>query len=71
MNGSRRLVRSRTGMIAGVCKGMAQYFGWSVQDVRIAYVVVSVLSAAFPGILVYLVLWVLMPLEPESPARPA
>jgi phage shock protein C len=56
------LVRPRDDrMIAGVCAGLAQYLDWPVQRVRIAYVVLSVLSAAFPGVLVYLVLWYLMP----------
>jgi phage shock protein C len=48
-------------VIAGVCAGIADYFGWSATRVRVAYVVISVLSAAFPGLLVYAVLWVLMP----------
>ena len=48
-------------MIAGVCGGLAEHFGWSPTRMRIVYVVVSVLSAAFPGTLVYLVLWYLMP----------
>jgi phage shock protein PspC (stress-responsive transcriptional regulator) len=48
-------------MIAGVCGGFADWLGWSPTLVRILYVVVSVCSAAFPGILVYLVLWLLMP----------
>jgi phage shock protein C len=56
------LVRSRRQkMIAGVCGGLAEWLGWDPTVVRIVYVLVSVLSAAFPGILVYLVLWVLMP----------
>jgi phage shock protein PspC (stress-responsive transcriptional regulator) len=48
-------------MIAGVCGGLAEYLGWSSTRVRIVYVIVSILSAAFPGILVYLALWFLMP----------
>lgn len=50
-------------MIAGVCAGIADYFGWKPNRVRLVYVAVSVLSAAFPGIVVYLVLWLLMPPE--------
>ena len=50
--------------IAGVCGGLAASLGWSPTTVRILYVAVSILSAAFPGILVYLVLWVVMPQEP-------
>jgi phage shock protein C len=56
------LARSRRNrMIAGVCGGLAAWLGWDPTLVRILYVVVSVMSAAFPGILVYLVLWVIMP----------
>jgi len=62
---SRRLTRSENKMIAGVCAGIAEYFGWEVTLFRIAFVFVSVLSAAFPGIFAYLVLWVVMPYRPE------
>ncbi|MDZ7359468.1 MAG: PspC domain-containing protein [candidate division KSB1 bacterium] len=55
------LTRSRNCIIAGVCGGIAEWLGWSPTTVRILYVLVSVLSAAFPGILVYLVLWFVMP----------
>ena len=48
-------------MLAGVIGGIARRFGWSSTLLRVVYVVGSVLSAAFPGILVYLVLWLLMP----------
>lgn len=48
-------------MIAGVCGGMAEWLGWDPTLVRILFVLVSVLSAAFPGMIVYLILWVLMP----------
>ena len=48
-------------MIAGVCAGIAEYFGWEVTLFRVVYVIFSIISAAFPGILVYLVLWVVMP----------
>ena len=48
-------------IIAGVCGGIAEWLGWRPTMVRILFVLVSVLSAAFPGILVYLLLWILMP----------
>ncbi len=48
-------------LIAGVCGGLANYLGWEADKVRIAYVVVSFLSAAFPGLLVYLILWFVIP----------
>lgn len=58
-NPLRRSRRHR--MLAGVCGGFADWMGWDPTLVRIVYVVVSVCSAAFPGILVYLVLWLVMP----------
>jgi phage shock protein C len=58
----RPLARSkRNKVIAGVCGGIAESLDWSPTTVRILYVIVSILSVAFPGILFYLVLWVLMP----------
>ena len=51
----------RQRMIAGVCGGIAESLGWDVTLVRILYVVVSVVSAAFPGILAYVILWLVMP----------
>ncbi len=56
-----RLERSRDRMIAGVCGGLAEWFGWKPDRVRVAYVILSVLSVAFPGVLVYLLLWLLVP----------
>lgn len=55
------LKRSHDRVIAGVCGGLAAWFGWKPDRVRIAYVIVSILSAAFPGIIVYLLLWLVMP----------
>jgi len=49
-------------MIAGVCGGIAERLDWDPTVVRLTYLLVSILSAAFPGILVYLVLWLVMPL---------
>ena len=59
----KRSRRSR--MIAGVCGGIAESLSWDPTLVRALYVLVSILSAAFPGILVYIVLWLVMP---EAPA---
>lgn len=63
----RVLARSRSDkMLGGVCGGIAAYFGWPSWVVRLIYVLVSILSAAFPGILIYLLLWFLMPLQEED-----
>jgi phage shock protein C len=58
------VLRSRNDrMIAGVCGGFAKALGWSSTSVRILYVIVSILSAAFPGTLAYIVFWMVMPEE--------
>jgi phage shock protein PspC (stress-responsive transcriptional regulator) len=57
----RKLKRSKDRMIAGVCGGIADHYGWKHDRVRVAYVILSILSAAFPGIIVYLLLWLVMP----------
>jgi phage shock protein PspC (stress-responsive transcriptional regulator) len=51
-------------LIAGVCGGLAKWLGWDPTLVRFGYVVVTLLSAAFPGLLIYILLWILMPREP-------
>lgn len=56
-----RLKRSSDKMIAGVCGGIAEWLGWDPTLVRIGYVLLSIFSAAFPGILIYIILWVVMP----------
>ena len=58
----RPLRRSRSKrMIGGVIAGLADYAGIDVTLARVIYVVGSALSAAFPGALVYLLLWMVIP----------
>ncbi|MEO8224594.1 MAG: PspC domain-containing protein [Gammaproteobacteria bacterium] len=57
-----RLTRSRKDkMLAGVCGGIAEWMRWDPTVVRLAYILLSLISAAFPGILVYLILWLVTP----------
>lgn len=66
--GDSPLHRSSTDrMVAGVCGGFARWLGWSSTVVRVLYVALSILSAAFPGILIYLLLWIVMPQEGRRP----
>ena len=59
---SAKLQRSRNNrMIAGVMGGIAEYVGWSPTWVRLLFVIVSTMSAAVPGILIYIILWIIMP----------
>jgi phage shock protein C len=61
---SRPLRRSRTDrMIGGVVAGLANYMGMDVSIARILFVLISIFSAAFPGILVYILCWILIPEE--------
>lgn len=57
-----KLHRSKNNrMIAGVMGGIAEYVGWSPTWVRLLFVIISSLSAAVPGILIYIILWIVMP----------
>ena len=56
------LRRSRSDRIlGGVLGGIAAHYGWDSTVLRVVFVVVSVLSVAFPGILIYIALWIIMP----------
>lgn len=62
MSPQGQLRRSRSNrMIAGVVGGLAEYFGVDPSLARVIYVVGSILSAAFPGALVYVLLWLVIP----------
>jgi phage shock protein C len=65
-NGTKVLVRSRKGrMLAGVCAGVAEYFGIDVTLVRVILAVVTLITAGV-GILAYLVAWAIIPEEGEK-----
>ena len=62
MTGTRKLKRSSSNsMLAGVCGGLAEYLDLDPTLVRAGYVILSILSSGFPGLLVYLILMVVMP----------
>lgn len=56
--------RRRDNVFAGVCIGLAEHFGISVTIVRLGFVL-SVLFSGGVALLLYLALWLAMPLEPE------
>jgi phage shock protein C len=60
----RKLYRSYNRIFAGVCGGLADYFNVDPTLVRVLYVVLSVCSAAFPGLLVYILLMLIIPERP-------
>lgn len=53
-------------MVAGVIGGLSAYWDKDPTTLRVLYVLLSILSAAFPGILVYIILWVIIPEESRA-----
>lgn len=64
-NLSRKLTKSNDKMLAGVCAGIAEYLGWDVTVVRVMYIILSLFTVAFPGLLLYILLCIVMP-QPET-----
>jgi phage shock protein PspC (stress-responsive transcriptional regulator) len=64
-SGGKRLLRPRNGrMAAGVCAGLAAYFGVDVNLVRLGFGVITVFYGL--GILIYLIAWAILPEEGED-----
>lgn len=62
MSANPPLRRSRSDrVLAGVLGGLADYFGLDPTVARIVYVLFSIFSAAFPGVFIYILLWLLIP----------
>lgn len=57
----KRLTKSENRMLSGVCAGIAEYLGWDATLVRVVYALLSICSAGFPGLLIYIILAILMP----------
>jgi phage shock protein C len=66
-NGSSKvLMRRRDGrMLAGVCAGIAEYFGWDVTLIRVTWTVISILTGG-AGVLAYLAAWIIIPGEGQK-----
>lgn len=58
---NKTLTRSDNKMIGGVCAGIAEYFDLDPTLIRVAYVTLSIFSAGFPGLLLYILLLIIMP----------
>lgn len=58
-----RLTRPHNKIIAGVCAGLANYFGLEVSLVRIGFVLIGLITAVVPLCLVYMVMWFIIPQE--------
>ena len=62
----KKLMRSANKMLAGVCGGIAEYFEIDPTIVRVGYVALTIFSAGFPGLLLYIILLLLMPQAPVN-----
>ena len=65
----KKLKRSSNKMLAGVCAGLAEYMNVDPTVVRVVYVALTIFSAGFPGLLLYLILLLLMPNDTNSEIR--
>lgn len=64
----KRLYRSRKNRIlSGVCGGIGEYIGIDPVIIRIIWAVLSILGFLFTGIIIYLIMILLIPEEPEDP----
>jgi len=64
-SGGKRLLRLRNGrMVAGVCAGLAVYFGIDVNLVRLGFGILTVFYGL--GVLIYLIAWAILPEEGED-----
>jgi phage shock protein C len=62
----KKLMRSRTERkIAGVCAGLAQYFDLDASLVRILCIFLALATGFFPGVVTYLLAWIIVPEKPE------
>lgn len=60
----KRMYRSRDRILGGVLSGFAEYINADITLIRVVYVLLSILSAAFPGLLVYIIFWAVTPEKP-------
>lgn len=61
MDNNKRLTRSSEKWLAGVCGGIANYFGWDPAIVRLVWLLLTICTVGFPGIVAYIILWICMP----------
>ncbi len=61
MANGKKLVRSNNKIIAGVCGGIAEYFDLDPTLIRVIYAALTLFTAGFPGVLLYIIMMLLMP----------
>jgi phage shock protein PspC (stress-responsive transcriptional regulator) len=63
---NKKLTRSTNKMLAGVCGGIAEFFDIDPTLIRVCYAALSVFSAAFPGLILYIILMLIMPVKDKN-----
>ena len=63
-NKPKRLYRSDDHILGGVLAGFAEYIYADKTIIRLLYVLLSILSAGFPGLLIYIIAWIIIPRKP-------
>ena len=67
----KRLYRSRTDrQLTGVLGGVSDYLRIDPSFIRIAYVILTILTGFVPGIFLYLIMTFVVPVEPETQGEP-
>ncbi len=64
-NGKKLCKKSSEKKLCGVCAGLADYLNMDVTVIRLIYVLISLVSASFPGLLVYIIMALILPDENE------
>jgi len=68
LNEPKRLKRSEAErMIAGICGGLAKYFTVDPTILRVLFVLLTIFTAVVPGIVSYIIMWIIVPKESETP----
>ncbi len=62
----KKLTRSENKLLCGVCAGIAEYFDVDPTIVRVAYAFLSLFSAAFPGLVLYIIMAIIIPVKREE-----
>ena len=63
---NKKLTRSTNKMLAGVCGGIAEFFDIDPTLIRVCYAALSVFSAAFPGLILYIILMLIIPVKDKN-----
>ena len=63
---NKKLIRSTNQIVGGVCAGIGDYFSWDYTLVRAVYAALTLFFGLLPGLALYIILWIIMPLEQQN-----